>query len=250
MRVFQKGTERSQIFLKKLLRKSRAPTPEGVDSGFSGGRGFADLGFEVVVEVVEGVAEGLVALFDPAEQHASFEAADDERRSFIDVQPGSDGSGCNTFLQDLSELGLPAAEGFADALAQDGVAVVGVDGGVEQGTAAGQAGAGAEVGDVLFEAVDVVGDGVEVGGTFGDGHLPGEVEGLGGELLLAFEVAVDSALLEAGGSHDELYGAAFIAALIEDRCGLGDDALPGCLAFAHGASCWSSRNRAVSKGYH
>src|SRR5216683_2086269 len=197
MRIFQKGTERSQIFLKKLLRKRRAPTPEGVDSGFSGGRGFADLGFEVVVEVVEGVAEG-----------------------------------------------------FADSLAQDWVAVVGVDGGVEQRTAAGQAGAGAEVGDVLFEAVDVVGDGVEVGGTFGDGHIPGEVEGLGGELLLAFEVAVDSALLEAGGSHDELYGAAFIAALIEDRCGLGDDALPGCLAFAHGASCWSSRNRAVSKVYH
>jgi hypothetical protein len=42
---------------------------------------------------------------------------------------------------------------------------------------------------VLLEAIDVVGYGVQIRPTFGDGQLPGVVEGFGGELFLALEVA-------------------------------------------------------------
>ena len=45
---------------------------------FAAGDGFADFGFEVVVEMVESVAKRLVAFFNAADEHSAFECADDE----------------------------------------------------------------------------------------------------------------------------------------------------------------------------
>ena len=204
----------------------------GFFAGF--GSGVADLGLEVVVEVFEGGVEAVVVALDAADEHSAFEAGDEDVGDFFDIDGGLDCSGRDAFGKDGAEIRFPAGDGLADAIAEDGIAVVGVDGGVEDGAAAGQAGAGDEVGDVLFEAVDVVGDGVEVAAAAGAGEVPGIVEGFSGELFLVLKVPVDAAFFEVGGGHDVGEGTALVAALIEERRGLLDDALPGCFAFSHG----------------
>ena len=195
--------------------------------------GVADLGFEVVVEMFQCVAEGLVALLDSADQHSTFEVADDEGGCFVDVNVWLYRSDGDAFAENFFEAGLPAAEGFADALAEDRVAVVGVDRCVEQRATAWQAGADGEVENVLFEAIDVIGNDVDFVETFGDGVGPGEVEGFGGDLFLTVEVTVDAAFFEAGCGHNVLEATALVAALVEERSCQSDDALAGCFAFAH-----------------
>jgi hypothetical protein len=189
--------------------------------------GLAEVGFYVLVQVGEGLAEGRVVALDAADEHGAFEVGDDVVGGCAHIDIGSDGAGFGSFFQVGAEHGLPVEQGFADAVAEDGVAVVGIHRSIENGASAGQAGAGDEVGDVLLDAVCVVGNFVEMDAAFGGGELPGVVEGFGGQLFFAFKVAVDAALFEAGGIHDGLDGAALIAALVEDGCGLGDDALAG-----------------------
>ena len=88
-----------------------------------------------------------------------------------------------------------------------------------------------EIRDVLLDAVGVVGDGVEILAAFGGGEVPRVIEGFGGEFFFAFEMPVDTAFFETGSFHDGLDGTAFVTALVEDRCGFGDDALARFLAF-------------------
>ena len=157
---------------------------------------------------------------------------------------------CNAVLEDVAETGLPVTKGLADPLAEDGIAVIGVDGGVEEGAPTGDCRAVSEPGDVLLESVDVILDGIEAVGAASDGGGPGEVEGLGSEFFFVLKVTVDATFFEAGGLHDGVEGTALIAALIEERGSEFDDALPGCFAFAHAETIWSLsiRLRRLSNG--
>ena len=57
------------------------------------------------------------------------------------------------------------------------------------------------------------------------------VEGGEREVVLALEVAIHAALLEAGRGHEVGHAGAGVAALVEERRGGGDDAGAGALAF-------------------
>ena len=189
--------------------------------------GLAEVGFYVFVEMGEGLAEGAVVALYAADEHSAFEVGDDVVGGCAHVNAGADGAGSGPFFEVGAEHGLPVEQGFADAVAEDGVAVIRIHGSIENRASTGQAGAGDEVGDVLLDAVGVVGTFVEMDAAFGGGEFPGVVEGFGGQLFFALKMPIDAALFEAGGIHDGLDGAALIAALVEDGCGLGDDALAG-----------------------
>jgi len=93
-------------------------------------------------------------------------------------------------------------EQIADALTQDRIAVIRIHGCVQQRAAAGEARALNEIGDISLQAIDVVGNVLERLAAAAGGKVPCEVEGLGRQLLLALEVAVDATLFQAGGLHD------------------------------------------------
>ena len=62
------------------------------------------------------------------------------------------------------------------------------------------------------------------------------VEGGERELVLALEVAIDAALLEAGGGHEVGHAGADVSALVEQRRGRGDNAGAGALALGGGGN--------------
>src|SRR5260370_6244834 len=65
------------------------------------------------------------------------------------------------------------------------------------------------------------------------GGLPRVIDRLRGKLLFAREVTVDSALFQAGGFHQIIEGAAFVAALVEDGGGCLHNLSPGLFTFGH-----------------
>ena len=68
------------------------------------------------------------------------------------------------------------------------------------------------------------------------GGFPGVIEGFGGELFLAGEVAVDPAFLQPGCGHQLGQRTAFIAVLVEDRSGGGYDLASSLFALRHTAA--------------
>lgn len=203
----------------------------------------AQVGFYVVLQVSHGLTDSFVAALDAPDQDGAFESSDDVVGSGGNVHVLADGSGGDAFDEQIAEHRLPVMKRFAHTDAQHRVAIVGVDGGVEQRASAGEAGAGGEVGDVLPEPVGLVGDGGEAATALFDGCRPGVVEGFGGEFFLALEVPVDAAFFKAGGGHDGLEGATLVTALVEDGRGLGDDALAGQFALRH--TCLSLPEKTV-----
>ena len=128
----------------------------------------------------------------------------------------------DAFGGDFGETRGPALQGFSCASAEKGVSVVRFDGGVHEGAAAGDEAFAFsdEVVDHFFEAKDGVGNVVDAREAAGDGLFPGVVEGLAGESLLAREMAVDAAFLQAGGLQQVGEGSAFLALAIEQGAAL------------------------------
>ena len=184
---------------------------------------------EVVVEVDLDVSEGGAGILEAAEEEGAFERADDKLRKFEGLGARIDFAAGDAFGGDLGEARGPALQGFFCAGAEEGIAVVGFDGGVHEGTAAGDEAFAFfdEVVDHFFEAEDGVGNVVDAFEASGDGLFPRVVEGLAGELLLAGKMAVDAAFLEARGLHQVGEGSAFVALAIEEGCGFADDFAPG-----------------------
>ena len=192
---------------------------------------------EAVQETVEGglgVAEGVAVVFEAADHEGAFEGGDEGVGDAAGVRGASDFAGPDAGFEDVDEAGAPVLDAFAGEVAEGGIAVVGVDGGVHEGAAAGDGGGqfDEEVDDA-FELVEGVGDFVEVLGADFDVLGEGVAEGLGGQVFLISEVPVEPAFFKACGGHEVLHGAAVEAALIEDGGGFGDDALSGGFAFSH-----------------
>ena len=121
---------------------------------------------DIVVELEESCVKSFVIAFDAAEEHGSLEAADDAVGGGADIDGGANGAGSNACLEGGAKHLLPIGERGADAFAKDRIAVVGVDGCIQQGAAAGQSSGFEEVGDVAFEAVGVVVDLAEAFAAF------------------------------------------------------------------------------------
>jgi len=92
---------------------------------------------EVVVEVELHVAKWRVGILQTAEEEGAFERADDKLSEFEGLGARIDFAAGDAFGGDFGEARGPALQGFFCAGAEDGVAVVGFDGGVHEGTAAG-----------------------------------------------------------------------------------------------------------------
>jgi hypothetical protein len=181
-----------------------------------------------------GVAESVAVVFEAADHEGAFEGGDEGVGDAAGVGGAADFAGLDAGFEDVDEAVAPVLDAFAGQVAEGGVAVVGVDGGVHEGAAAGDGGGELdEEVDDSFEFVEGVGDFVEVLGAefyvLGDGVA----EGFGGQVFLVGEVAVEATFFEACGRHEVLHGAAVESALVEDGCGLGDDALSCCFAFSH-----------------
>lgn len=136
-------------------------------------------------------------------------------RDFAGIDLRAYGSFRDSVFEDIAETGLPSAEGLADAFAEYGVSVIRVDGGIQKRAAAGDSRAIDETGYVFFEPVYVVGNVIDAFGAKSYGCVPCVVEGFCGEFFLAFEVAVDAALFEAGCLHDGVERTPLVAALVE-----------------------------------
>ena len=159
---------------------------------------------EVVVEVELDVAEGGAGILQAAEEESAFERADDKLSKFEGLGARIDFAAADAFGGDFGEARSPALQGFFCAGAEEGVAVVGFDGGVHEGTAAGDEAFAFfdEVVDHFFEAMNGVGDFVDAFEAARDGFFPGVIEGFTGKLLLAGKMTVDTAFLEASGLHE------------------------------------------------
>ena len=157
----------------------------------------------MVVEVELDVAEGGVGILQAAQEECAFERADDQLGEFERLDAWIDFVAGDAFGGDFGEAGGPALQGFFGAGAEVSVAVVGFDSGVHEGAAAGDEAIALfdKVIDHFFEADDGVGDVIDAFEAAGDGFFPSVVESFAGELLLAGEMAVDAAFLEAGGLH-------------------------------------------------
>ena len=156
-----------------------------------------------MVEVELDVAQWGVGILQAAQEECAFERADDQLGEFERLDAWIDFVAGDAFGGDFGEAGGPALQGFFGAGAEVSVAVVGFDSGVHEGAAAGDEAFAPfdEVVDHFLEAEDGVGDFVDAFEAAGDGFFPSVVESFAGELLLAGEMAVDAAFLEAGGLH-------------------------------------------------
>src|ERR1700722_4305259 len=126
-------------------------------------------------------------------------------------------------------------ESLAGSGSQLGIAIVGIDGRVQQ-RAASRHQPGAPVAKVphdLFEPIHGIPDPL---GSFEAriyGNFPGVVESLSRELFFALKVPVNPAFFETGGSHEIGECGAVVSFLIEDWRRLANYVLPSLLAFAH-----------------
>jgi hypothetical protein len=195
----------------------------------------ADGVIEVMVEMELDVMEWSVGILQAAQEESAFERADDELGEFVRLDARIDFTVADAFGDDFGEADGPGLQGFFGAGAEVGVAVVGFDGGVHEGAAAGDEAIAPfdKVVDHFFEAEDGVADFVDAFEAAGDGFFPGVIEGFPGELLLAGEMAVDAAFLEAGGLHQVGEGSAFVALSVEERGCLADDFAAGEFTLGH-----------------
>jgi hypothetical protein len=161
-------TERDRILEFRKLRawRSGRELRGGLTAGLRLRDVLAKICVYILIEIGQGLAEGLIGALDAADEHGSLEVADDAVGYGAGIDTGANGAGLDAVFDQSAQHQLPVAEGFADTIAQDWIAVIGVDCGVEQRTAAGQTGALDEVGDVLLDLVGVAGDGVEMDAAF------------------------------------------------------------------------------------
>src|SRR5579863_9278039 len=120
--------------------------------------------------------------------------------------------------------------------AQKLVSVVRLDSGIHQRTSAGHQPRApiAEISHDLFEAIHGIRDLLRARQTRAYRQLPRIVEGFRSQLLLALEMPVDAAFLQASGLHQVRHGRALKSLLIEEWGRLANDFLPCLLALAHG----------------
>jgi len=149
------------------------------------------------------VAERNVGILQAAQEEGSFERADDEFGYIERLNARIDFVASDAFGGDFGEAGGPGLQGFFGSGAEMGVAVVGFDGSVHEGAAAGDEAFAFfdKVVDHFFQAENGVGDVVDAFEAAGDSFFPGVVEGFAGELLFAGKMTVDTAFLQAGGVH-------------------------------------------------
>src|ERR1700722_14138221 len=128
--------------------------------------------------------------------------------------------------------GTESLAGFGSQLR---IAIVGIDGRVQQRTASRhQPGAPvAKVPHDLFEAVNGIRDLLSSFEARIHCNFPSVVEGVSRKLFFALKVPVNAAFFEACSSHEIGKGSALVSFLVKDwRC-LTNDLLPRLLAFTH-----------------
>src|SRR5580698_7875374 len=174
-------------------------------------------------------------LLQTAHHMAAFERAGNQHCQFSTIHTGADFAPSLPLLGDCLHTVKPRTEGLASFRSQLWIAVVTIDGRVQQ-RAASRNHSGSPVSEIpydLLEAVNRIRNLLYAFKAPVHCEFPGIVEGVSREFLLALEMPVDSALFQSSCAHEIRKRSAVVSSLIEDRSCPTNDFLPGLLAFTH-----------------
>src|ERR1700675_4502120 len=188
--------------------------------------------------MTDGKVTRLFLLLQTAHHYAAFKRTCNQGSQFRRIDIATDlasslpllGNGLQTIKQ-----GTESLAGFG---AQLRIAIVGIDGRVQQRAAARHQPAApvAKVPHDLFETINGIRDLLCSFEARIHCNFPSVVEGVSRKLFFALKVSVNPTLFQTSGSHEIGKCSAIVSFLIEDwRC-LTNDVLPRLLAFAHVAT--------------
>src|SRR5271170_2041941 len=99
--------------------------------------GHAKLRFEIVFEMAAGLVHGLIVALQAGDHQAALESADDGGGHGDGINVRADFTRPLALLHGVANAGEPAVESAFGFAAQEKIAVVGINGGVEQRTSTG-----------------------------------------------------------------------------------------------------------------
>src|SRR5216683_3973713 len=191
-------------------------------------------GVQVALKMGSSRHKGFSITFQAADHQCPLQRRDDEGRDFLCIHTAPDLSPLDSGADNRAKAIAPVMESLASAIAQHRIAIIRIDGCIQQWAATRNGWAPVnKVRKELLELIDAVWDSIKIVHSRIQGYFPGVVECLGRQFFFRGEVAIDAAFFKTGGLHQLRHGTTYETALIEqDRC-LSHDPLSGFLTFWH-----------------
>src|SRR4029077_7136337 len=185
--------------------------------------------------MTDGKVPRLFLLLQTAHHYAAFKRTCNQGGQFRRIDIGTHLASSLPFLGNRLQTIKQGTESLTGFGSQLGIAIVGIDGRVQQRAASGHQPCApvAKVAHDLFETINGIRDLLCSFEARIHCNSPSVVEGVSRKLLFALKVPVDSAFFETSGSLEIGEVGAVISFLIEDRRRLPNDLLPRLVAFAH-----------------
>jgi hypothetical protein len=194
-----------------------------------------NLAFEVFLEMSADKIDRIAASPQAPHHRTSFKHADNQHGQFRRIDVRTNVTSSLTLLGNRMQAIEPPTEGLPSFRSQPGIAIVGIDGRIQQRASSGHQSSTPvpKVPDHLFQAINSIRDLLCAFESRIYRDLPSVVEGFCRKLLLAVKVPIDPAFFKPSCLHQIRQGSSVVTPLIEDRRGLANDFLPGLFTLAH-----------------